>query len=216
MEHAEAVEAMIDGQLRPSEVNDPAILSAIRAVPRTLFVPKAKRGFAYVDEDIEVAPGRALMEPMVFGRLLVAAAVKPVDTVLDIGGATGYSAAVLAQLAESVVALENDAALAEAAEQRLASLDIVNVAVVTGELTAGVEKEAPFDVIYLAGAVDEVPAVILDQLAEGGRLVCVQPASGVGRAQLYTRQTGSIGRRSLFDANIVALPGFQKATSFVF
>ncbi len=207
---------MIDCQLRPNEVNDERIIGAIAAVPKEIFVPKAKRAIAYVDEDLEVAEGRFIMESTTFARLLVAADVKDTDLVLDIGPATGYSSAVLAGLADAVVALEGDEALAKAAETKLASQDIMNVAVVNGEMAAGVAKQGPFDVIFIEGSVDEIPDALISQLKENGRLVCVKVEAGVGRAHIITNKGEELEAKNLFDANVQLIPGFEKAEGFVF
>jgi len=213
---ATARSSMIDCQLRPNEVNDERIIEAIRAVPREKYVPKAKRSIAYVDEDIEVCDGRYLMEPVIFARLLVAADVKKGDLVLDIGCATGYSSAVLAGLADAVVALEEHEDLAAQAEKKLSEQDIMNVAVVKGTLVDGVAKQGAYDVIYIEGAVDEVPAKLIEQLKEGGRLVCVLLEGGVGRGHIIRMQDGMATAHNLFDANVEMLPGFEKEKSFVF
>jgi protein-L-isoaspartate(D-aspartate) O-methyltransferase len=213
---ATARDSMIDCQLRPNEVNDETIIDAIRAVPRELYVPKAKRSIAYVDEDIAVADGRYLMEPATFARLLVAAGVKKSDLVLDVGCATGYSSAVFAGLADAVVAVESDEALLASAEKKLAEQDIMNVAVVKGELAAGVAKQGPFDVIFLGGCVEEVPQALTNQLKEDGRLICVKLEGGVGRGHIMENKDGALAGRNLFDANVEPLPGFDKEHSFVF
>ncbi len=209
--------SMIDCQLRPNEVNDEGILGAINAVPREDFVPKAKRSTAYVDEDVEVADGRFLMEPVIFGKLLTAANIQSSDLVLDIGCATGYSSAVVAGLADAVVALEGDKALTELAEKKLANHEIMNVAVVNGDMVDGVAKQGPFDVVIIEGAVDEVPAKLTKQLKNGGRLVCVKVEGGVGRGHIITKDMdgNSVGQ-NLFDANVPVIPGFEKSVGFVF
>ncbi|UTW57707.1 protein-L-isoaspartate O-methyltransferase [Kordiimonas sp. SCSIO 12603] len=208
--------SMIDCQLRPNEVNDERIIAAIRAVPKENFVPKAKRSIAYVDEDLEVADGRFIMEPTIFARLLVAADVKDTDLVLDIGPVTGYSSAVIAGLADAVVALEGDEAFAKAAETKLSDADIMNVAVVNGDMKEGVAKQGPFDVIFIEGAVDEVPEALVKQLKENGRLLCVKVEAGVGRAHIITNKGDELEAKNLFDANVEAIPGFEKAEGFVF
>lgn len=213
---AVALSHMIDSQLRPNEVNDERIIAAVSAVPREQFVPKAKRAVAYVDEDIEVGEGRFLMEPRVFGRLLAAVDVQPSDIVLDIGCATGYSSAVLAQLADAVVAVEENETLAAQAEKKLAEQDIMNVAVVTCTMCDGVAKQGPFDVIFIEGAVEEVPATLVKQLKVGGRLTCVKLEGGVGRAHIIRKSAESVSDQSLFDADIMVLPGFEKKQTFVF
>jgi len=207
---------MIDCQLRPNEVNDERIIAAIAAVPRENFVPKAKRSVAYVDEDLRISDGRFLMEPVVFARLLVAANIQQSDLVLNVGCGTGYGAAVMAGLADAVVALEENEKLSGLAEEKLSSLDVMNVATVKGELAKGVAKQGPYDVIYIEGAVEEVPAALINQLKDGGRLVCVKMSGGVGRAHLITMKQGQIEERNLFDANVEALPGFTVKEAFVF
>lgn len=215
-EPAVALSHMIDCQLRPNEVNDERIIAAIQAVPREVFVPKAKRSVAYVDEDICVGDDRFLMEPRVFARLLMAADVQDTDIVLDIGCATGYSSAVIAGLADAVVAVEEKEDLAALAEKKLADLDVMNVAVVTCAMCDGVAKQGPFDVIFIEGAVEEIPSALLKQLKNGGRLVCIKLERGVGRAHIITNTDNVLEYRNLFDADVAALPGFEKTQSFVF
>ena len=208
---------MIESQLRTNKVTDAGILEAFETIPRERFLPEAWAGVAYVDEDLEVAPGRYLMEPMVLARLLQAARVEPNDVVLDVGCATGYSSAVLARLAGTVVALESDTALGEKANETLQDLGIDNVVVVAGELTQGYQKQGPYNVILLGGAVAEVPAAILSQVAEGGRLVTVVATQAhLGQAVLIRKSGGQASRRVLFDASVRQLPGFAEAPRFVF
>lgn len=208
--------AMINSQLKPSEVNDPDILSAFAAIPREVFVPKSKRGFAYVDEDIEVQQDRYLMEPLILGRLLVASGISSKDVVLDIGCATGYSSAVISCIAEAVVALECDEKMAAKAESLFAELDIMNAATVIGPLEEGKPDQGPFDIIMIQGAVDVIPDALVEQLKDGGRLLCVKRSKGVGRAHIVTRQKQVFAARDLFDANVMPLPGFQKISAFTF
>jgi protein-L-isoaspartate(D-aspartate) O-methyltransferase len=156
------------------------------------------------------------MEPMIFGRLLALAAVRPSDAALVIGAGTGYSAAVLARVASRVVALESDAELAGAATQRLQDLAAANVAIIEGPLAEGAPRQAPFDVILFDGAIERAPLSILDQLADGGRLVAVIKTAGIGRATLMTRQSGIAASRAAFDAAVPCLPGFDAEAAFVF
>jgi protein-L-isoaspartate(D-aspartate) O-methyltransferase len=208
---------MVESQIRTNRVTDARVVEAFEAVPRELFVDEAKRGFAYVDEDLEVAPGRYLMEPMVLARLVQAAAPSDGDIALDIGCATGYSTALLARLAETVVGVEQDRALMEAANRTLNALDADNAVVVEGALNAGYEKQAPYDVIVFQGAVTEVPEAIKRQLAEGGRLVAVVcDEGGIGRGMLMRRSGETFSSRTLFDAATPLLPGFEREAGFVF
>ncbi|MCZ6719919.1 MAG: protein-L-isoaspartate O-methyltransferase [Alphaproteobacteria bacterium] len=208
---------MVESQLRTNEVAEPRLIDAIEQTPRELFVPERYKGVAYVDEDLEIAPGRYLMEPMVLARLLQAAALSPDDVVLDVGCGTGYGAALLGRLAGSVVALESDHALAQRADALLSELGVDNVAVIETELRRGYPKQAPYDVILFEGSIPEIEAAITDQLSEGGRLLAVRrPPGEVGRATLALRAHGGVSRRALFDAAVPPLPGFEPGRAFVF
>ncbi len=213
---AQARQNMIDTQLRPNEVNDERIIGAITSVHREKFVPKKLSGVAYLDDDIPVAPGRSLMGPMVFARLIDAADVKETDLVLDVGCATGYSSAVLGRLAEAVVALEEDEALAKTAIDILADEECDNVAVVTGPLVDGLAAQGPYDLIFINGMIDDLPQQLVDQIAEGGRLICVLNDNGVGKATYVTNENGLLGKRILFDAYIPALAAFNRKAEFTF
>lgn len=216
MDYASARRNMVDGQLRTNRVNDTRVVAAFETLPRERFVPENARGFAYIDEDIPLAPGRWLMEPMVLGRLIQAAEIEEDDKVLIIAAGTGYSAAVVASLARRVVALEEDEGLAERAQEILRDLAIDNVSFVKGQLRAGYPAEAPYNVILVDGAVEEVPDAFGQQLVEGGRLLAVLREPGqVGRARLY-RKNGVLSSRVLFDAATPVLEALRKERSFVF
>ncbi len=215
-DYAAARRHMVDSQIRPNHMTDERIMEAMGRIPREKFVPPSLKGVAYVDEDIQIAPGRYLMEPQVVARMIQAAAIEPTDAVLEIGCATGYASALLAQLAESVVAVESDKALAEKATATLAELDITNVAVVEGSLEDDYSRQGPFDVVFIDGAVERLPDNWIKALGDGGRLVCVEVINGVGRAVLYTKAAGVPGRRVLFDARTPVLAGFERAAAFVF
>lgn len=208
--------SMVNGQVLPNKVTDERVTDALLAVAREPFVPKNLRGVAYIDEDIPVGEGRYLLEPMVFARLLQEAEVTAGDVVLDVGCATGYSTAVLARLAGSVVALECDAALADKANEMLNQLDVDNAGVVTGDLVMGLPDQGPYDVIFLNGAVERLPESLKQQLAEGGRLVVVQQADGLGQAWVYRRHGDVVDGRPHFDAQVKPLPGFEAEQVFRF
>lgn len=205
---------MIEAQIRPSNVTDPRILAAMSAVAREKFVPRAAVALAYADVPVAVAPGRFLMDPRSFAKLIQLARIEATDRVLDVGCGTGYSACVLARLAREVVALEQDADLVRIASELLANV-MGKVEVVQGGLVEGVKDQAPYDVIFVNGAIEQVPDTLLAQLGEGGRLVAVLK-DGQSRAWLFLKENGQIGRRADFDADVPVLAGFRKAMGFVF
>lgn len=204
---------MVESQVRPNGVTDARVIGAMAHVPRELFVPEERRSLAYMDEDVLVAitpdgAHRWLMEPMAFARLLQLAGIGPGEVVLDIGCATGYSTAVIAALAESVIAVEEDPVLAEVATRRLAELAITNAAVIDAPHAAGLPGEAPFDVIFINGRVPSVPRPLVEQLKEGGRLVAVVGESAVAPALVCTRHGDAFSSRAQYDASVAPLPGF--------
>jgi len=207
---------MVQNQLLPNKVDDARIAAAMLEVPRERFVPEAVAGVAYLDDDLEIAAGRFLMEPMVLARLLQAANPQAAELALDVGCATGYSSAVLAQLVGTVVGLESDEALAAQATSVLADLAVDNAVVVEGALTEGKADQGPYNLILLGGAVGVVPPALTDQLDEGGRLICVIADNGIGRATVMTRRGDTILVEEIFDAMVPPLPGFEKTAGFVF
>lgn len=207
---------MVEGQVRPNKVTDEAIFDALEAIPRELFVPKSMQGLAYSDAPLKVAKDRYLMPPMVIARMLESAIVEPSDVALMIGVGSGYEAALLGKLAESVVVVEQDAEMVAQSSERLASIDMDAIAVVEGNMAEGLPKEGPFDVILFNGAIAEMPPAILDQLSDGGRAVAVIHHVGVGRATVYTKVAGTVTAVEAFDANTPFLAGFEPKASFVF
>ena len=221
LDSAAARRHMVESQLTPNQVHDPAVIAAMAAVPREAFVGESLRAVAYLDEDLALSADRYLLEPMVLGRLIQEAAPRPGDRALVVGCGTGYGAAILARLGLSVVALECDPDLVAAARANLAPLGDGRVEVVAGALAEGRAQAAPFDVILLAAAVEQVPDALLAQLAGDGRLVTVlRPGAGIGKAMLMERAGETFSRRILFDAATPRLParipGFSLAAGFVF
>ena len=201
--------AMVDSQLRTSDVSEARVIEAMATVPREAFVPAARRAMAYTDRAVPLGGGRALNPPLATGRLLNEACVKRGEKVLLIGAATGYAAALLAHLGADVTAVEQDEAL-------VAQAGGAGAAPVQAPLNGGAPDKAPYDVIILDGAVEELPAAIVDQLAEGGRLVAGIVEGGVVRLCLGRKSGGAFGYSSLADIDMVVLPGFAKARGFVF
>ena len=201
--------AMVDSQLRPEAVTDRGVLAAMATVERERFVPEQARALAYFDRPLRLAPDRAMMPPAAIGRLLSELAPRPGERALVVGSGTGYAAAVLREIGLDVVALESDEALASSARE-------AGIETVTGGLPQGWPKSAPYDVILLDGAVEDVPAVIAKQLAPNGRFAGAIVDRGVTRLVVGRVANGSLGLRSLADADVALLPGFERPRAFTF
>jgi protein-L-isoaspartate(D-aspartate) O-methyltransferase len=213
-------ENMVESQIRPSDVTDRRITTAMRQIPRERFVPAPVAAIAYMDDALPAAPGRSLMAPRVLARLLQLAEIEANHKVLIVGALFGYAAAVTCSLAGEVVALESDEMMLKSAAAALKQQGIGNVYCVFGPLAFGWPALAPYDVILIEGAVERIPNELLEQLTGGGRLVTVENAGGVGRAVLL-QKTGTdgksnISRRIAFDVSAQLVPGFEQAKSFAF
>lgn len=216
MSFAAARQHMIESQVRTNKVLDERLIQAMRDLPREAFVPESLHARAYVDDDLPLGTGRYLIEPMVIARLLQAADVRATDNTLSVAAGTGYAAALLAKLASSVVAVESETALGDRGIAALAHLSIPNVVWQNGDPTEGAPKYGPYDVILIDGGVEVVPQALLNQLAEGGRLVTVQREGRMGQAILLQKDRGTVSRRILFDANVPLLAAFAKPQTFTF
>lgn len=211
---------MVDCQLRPNDITDLRILEAMDRVPREAFVPDELKPVVYADKEVELVGRlesrgpRSMLTPIALATLVQMADIGADDFVLDVGCLTGYSAAVLAALADSVVAVEAVPDLAKQAGVVLSDLEVVNVAVVEGSLAQGQASQGPFDVILINGAVEEVPGELLDQLKDGGRLVTVVLDQGFGRATRYERSGGVIGASSHADLSAPLLADFSAVPEF--
>ncbi len=205
---------MVDTQVRPSDVTKFPIIDAMLSVPRETFVPDARREAAYVGENLPLAPGRVVLEPRTLAKLLDALDVQPDELVLTIGCGLGYTAAVIARLAETVVAVEEDEALAVDAQRILSEEGVDNAVVITGPLADGAGKCAPYDVITVEGGVEVIPDAVIAQLKEGGRIGAVFMDGAVGTVRVGYKTEGRMTWRPVFNAAAPVLPGFRKAHGF--
>lgn len=208
---------MVECQIRTNDVTDARILDAMTLVAREVFVPVTARALAYLDKHLPVGDGtprRHLIEPNVLARLIQAAEIGPDDVVLDVGCATGYSSAIIARLAGSVVGLESDLALATEARRLLS--EVANVAVVSGPLEAGYAKEGPYDVILLEGAVEHIPSKLIEQMKVGSRIVAVLGEGRAARAVVGLKGATDLSFRSVFEAALPPLLAAKQEPSFEF
>ncbi len=206
---------MVDTQVRPSDVTKFPIIEAMLDVPREAYVPENKREEAYVSENVALGSARVMLEPRTFAKLLDGLDISPDETVLDIGCGLGYSTAIIARLAEAVVAVEDDAEMAAEAQQLLSSNDVDNAAVIESKLSEGAAKHGPYDVIMIEGGVEIVPAAILAQLKDGGRIGCIFMEDALGVARIGYKIDGEVTWRFAFNASAPVLPGFKAPKGFV-
>ena len=216
-EAADARDHMVDCQLRPNKVSDPRILAAMRSIPRERFLPPELACRAYVDEDVPLANGRVLIEPLVIARLIQLAAPTPTDRVLIVAAGTGYGAAVMAACTPHVIALEQDPDLLKIAWAMLPSI-ARSVAIIQGKLDAGWPQESPYDIVLLEGAVHDIPAALGRQLnANGGRLVTVMAGRGrVGTAVLAEPTPVGLRAQPAFDCATPLIPSLLPPPKFEF
>ncbi len=207
---------MVENQLRPNRIDDPRVLHAMGDIPRELFVPKALRGCAYGDEDLALGQGRFLIEPLALGKLLQASEPKPEDVALVIGDVTGYAAAVLSRLAGTVFLLLPPGEPTQPLEALLSERECDNVVLQVGEAADGHPAQAPFDLIVLVGSVPSIPATLLDQLGDQGRLATVVEHGRSGKVTVARKIHGAIGRVTPFDAQVSRLPGLRHEPAFQF
>lgn len=205
---------MVDTQVRPSDVTKFPIIDAMLSVPREVFVPRALRETAYVGENVELGGGRVVLEPRTLAKMLDAVAIKGDEIVLDVGPALGYSTAVMARMAELVVAVEDQDAFADEAQSLLSEHGADNVVIHQGPLTAGAPEHGPYDVIVIEGAVQQVPAELLDQLKDGGRIAVLFMEGALGVVRIGYKVDGETSWRFAFNAGAPLLPGFEKQPEF--
>ena len=208
--------AMVDNQVRPSNVTRYAVIEAMLAVPRELFVPRSWREVAYAGTEVPIGHGRHLMDPRTFAMMLDAADIDDADLVLDLAPGTGYSTAVIARMCEAVVAIEPERTFVEGAQKLLDRLEVVNAAVEAGNPAEGDPDHGPYDVIFINGAVERLPETLTAQLKDRGRLVAIFRNGDAGRCRVYQRSGKALSSRTVFDATAPVLPGFEKPVEFTF
>jgi protein-L-isoaspartate(D-aspartate) O-methyltransferase len=200
-------------------VTDAAVLDAFGSVPREIFVPADSQSLAYTDlaqRLTQGTPGRWLMPASPLAKLIQLADIGPTDKALVVGSGSGYSVAIIAAIAASVIGLEEDEALVTASKTTLTGLNLTNAAIVKGALTAGLVATGPYDVILIEGAVDVLPEALTGQLAEAGRLVVVEGHGASGCARIYVKTAGLVTGRNVFNCAAKPLPGFERKAEFVF
>lgn len=205
---------MVDTQVRTADVTKFPIIEAMLNVPREDFVPVAQREAAYLGENLDLGEGRVLLEPRTLAKMLDGLAISNKELVLDVGCAMGYSAAVVAHMAEAVVAVESDETMAHEAQEGLTQAGVDNVIVHTGPLTEGAAQHGPYDVILVQGGVSEVPQTLIDQLKDGGRIACLFMEGALGEVRIGYKRDGNVSWRLAFNASAPVLEGFEKRPAF--
>ncbi len=205
---------MVDTQVRPSDVTKFPIIDAMLDVARENFVPRERREAAYVDGNLPLAEGRVLLEPRTFAKMLDAVDLQNDELVLDIGSGLGYSAAIMAHIAEAVVAAESDEAMSADSQAALSEAGADNGIVHAGALDEGVAEHGPYDVITIQGGVENVPDAILDQLKEGGRIAALFMTGALGEMRVGHKIDGAVNWRLAFNASAPVLAGFTKSREF--
>jgi len=205
---------MVDTQVRPSDVTKFPIIDAMLAVPREAFVPADRVEAAYVGENLDLGGGRVMLDPRTLAKMLDALALNPADLVLIVGAGHGYTAAVVARMVNAVIALEEDPVMATEAERALAEVGADNAAVLTGPLSEGVTRHAPYDAILIEGAIEVLPEGLAVQLRDGGRIAALFREGNLGVCRVGIAREGRIVWRHAFHAGAPVLPGFAATRAF--
>lgn len=205
---------MVDTQVRPSDVTKFPIIEAMLSVPREDFVPASQREAAYMGENIELSDNRVILEPRTLAKMLDVLDIGQDELVLDIGAGYGYSSAVIAHMAQAVVALEEDNAMVEDAKDALVAANADNVVIEHGPLVAGAEEHGPYDVIIIQGGVSHLPQAIISQLKEGGRIACLFMEDALGEVRIGYKMDEHISWRRSFNAGAPVLNGFERHIGF--
>lgn len=205
---------MVDTQVRPSDVTKFTVIESMLNIPREAFVPRDKRDAAYVGEHISLDKGRVILDPRILAKMLDAVDIQNDDLVLDIGSGLGYSAAVIARMAEAVVAVEDDADRVAEAQTILSDNGADNVVMHEGSLNDGAPDHGPYDVIVIQGAVGFLPEKLTSQLKDGGRIVCLMMDGVLGTVRVGYLIDGVLNWRFSFNADAPVLPGFEKHSEF--
>ncbi|WP_146347240.1 protein-L-isoaspartate O-methyltransferase family protein [Phaeobacter marinintestinus] len=205
---------MVDTQIRPSDVTKYPIIDAFLSVPRETFVPDAQREAAYAGEDLDLGSGRVMLEPRTLAKILDALNIQDDELVLDVGCGLGYSSAIAAQMAQAVIAVEEDEAMAADAQSLLADAGADNAVLHQGPLTGGAAEHGPYDVILVQGGVGELPEKLKNQLKDGGRMACIFMDGALGEVRMARKSGDSLTWRFAFNAAAPVLPGFEKQAAF--
>lgn len=206
--------AMVDTQIRPSDVTKFPIIEAMLTVPREAFVPMGMRDAAYMGKNLDMRDGRVLLEPRTLAKMLDALDIQKNELVLDVAAGLGYSSAVIARMAEAVISVEDSEARVDEAQTILSEHNVDNVVMQAGPLGEGAAEHGPYDVILVQGGVEELPNSLLDQLKDGGRIACVRMTGALGDVQIGHKLDGEITWRSIFNAGAPVLSDFVRAKAF--
>ena len=209
---------MVENQIRANKVTSLNVINAFLDVPREKFVPDALQEISYVDEDIQLSRNRFMMKPMILARLFQSLNLKGNENILHVGSNSGYGSAILSRMCSSVISLESDKKLFETSIHTFSNMGFDNVVPLHGSMENGVEKEAPFDIIFIEGSIETEPTSLFSQLNENGKLIAIiRPANiKIGKAKLFFKISNEIGLENLFDAQVSKLSIFKSKTKFSF
>ena len=209
---------MVENQIRANKVTNLSVINAFKDVPREKFVPDTLQEISYVDEDIQLSRNRFMMKPMILARLFQSLNLEGNENILHVGSNSGYGSAILSRMCSSVISLESDKKLFETSIHNFSNMGFDNVVPLHGSMENGVEKEAPFDIIFIEGSVETEPKSLFGQLNENGKLIAIiRPANiKIGKAKLFFKISNEIGLENLFDAQVSKLSIFKSKTKFSF
>lgn len=216
IDFAAARTAMVDCQVRPSDVTRYPIIAAMLDIAREKYVPNTATTIAYIDENIDLGAGRTMLAPRTLAKMLDAVQPDGSELVLHIGAGLGYGSALLSRLTQAVIAVEENAEFAAAAAAQLSADGEDTVIIEEGSLAAGSAVHGPYDLIFIEGAVEEIPTALTEQLSEHGKIIMLRTEGPLCFAEIGVRGANGFSTRRLFDANAPVLPGFEAKRVFTF
>ena len=208
--------AMVLGQIKPLSNISQKILEALYGIDRKDYTPIELRDFSYIEKNIHIGKNRYLLKPAITAKLLSALEVEGTETILIISSTTGYSAALASKIAETVICIEEDSDLLNFSEKIAIANSMNNIVFIKNELNKGYPDQGPYTCILIEGAIEEEPKLIIDQLADGGRLVTILNDNENGSAIKYSKINGQITSQFLFSMDAPVLESFKKSKKFNF
>ena len=207
---------MVEGQIKPIGNISKQVMDAFLLISRDQFVPSDLKNFAFLEKNIELGNDRFLLKPSLIAKIISLADFNSSDTVLIIGSSTGYSSAILSNIAETVISIEEDDELVSFSETVVSNKKIDNVVFIKKDLNQGCPEHGPFNKILIEGAIEDIPKYLFEQLDENGKMIAIIANGDLSEVREYNKVGENISSKFLFNCEAPKLKAFNKTDSFNF